>query len=502
LPFSFLYLSEYSGIVFGAYAMGDPLLIGIDVGTTSVKGALLDRRGHTQRSCSATYPTMRNAERVEQNPADWMQHVLRALTELTEGLGPSDLASIGLCSQVNTHVFVDGNGEPLLPAFVWQDGRCAMQAEQLTAMVSESDRMKWWGAPLPIDSSHVLSRMAWVKTHHPEIWAKTRWVMAPKDYCIFKLTGEVLADPMTSFGIVDGTLAYIPELLALVPGAEGRLPPLAPFTTSCGRIKSGLPAAGTRMVVGTMDAWASVLGSGVSQQGEGVYLSGTSEVVGIVSRHKVPTAGVIAFPECTGIVLHAGPTQAGGASIEWVSQLLGRTPENLSQLVSKADHNAATPIFLPHLQGERAPLWDIAARASFSGIDASMGPAEFARSVFEGVAYSVRLLLGSLEQSADCKVSALRLSGGGASSDIWCQIRADILGRPLHRVTNLNSGLVGAAMLAGIGVGVYHSIAEASKELVSVAKVFEPNIASQQKYDLGFKKFLELYAALKPFNRM
>ena len=143
-----------------------------------------------------------------------------------------------------------------------------------------------------------------------------------------------------------------------------------------------------------------MLGAGAVRDGEAAYLSGTSEVGGIVSRRRVPTPGVIAFPDCEGITLHAGPTQAGGASVAWLAALLGRSADEISALAASSDPARPAPIFLPHLQGERAPLWDIAARASFSGLDASMGAPEIARAVLEGVAYSVRLLFGALESSS------------------------------------------------------------------------------------------------------
>ena len=301
------------------------MLIGIDVGSTAVKAALYDLKGNALKIFSERYPTTRPmVGHVEQNPADWMRLVLEALQTLSDGVPSGKIKAIGLCSQVNTHVFVGESGSPLMPAMTWQDGRCATDAALLDEQIMPNEKIAWWGAPLPIDASHVLSRMAYVAKHHKEVWRDTRWVMAPKDFCILQLTGAVAADPMTNFGIIDGTLAKVPRLINLVPGAEARLPPLRGFTELVGKIRNGLPCAGTPMVTGAMDAWAGMLGAAVRDQGQCVYLSGTSEILGIVSSQKAPTAGVIAFPECEGIVLHAGPTQSGGASVEWLSRLLDR----------------------------------------------------------------------------------------------------------------------------------------------------------------------------------
>jgi xylulokinase len=229
-------------------------------------------------------------------------------------------------------------------------------------------------------------------------------------------------------------------------------------------------------------------------------LSGTSEIVGIVSRRRVPTPGVIAFPNCEGITLHAGPTQSGGASVAWLAELLGRSAEEISAFAANSAPAQRTPIFLPHLQGERAPLWDIAARASFAGLDASMGAAELSRSVLEGVAYSVRLLIEALEHSSGVSPTRLRHAGGGARSDVWCQIRADVLSRSIDRVESLNSGVVGAAMLAGTAAGVFASIEEAADRMVRLERTFQPNRDLTGHYEEGFGRYTDLYARLKGFG--
>jgi len=478
-----------------------PKLIGIDVGTTTVKAARVDLNGMVERSYASRYDTTRRAPNiVEQDAGDWIAHVQAALRELVDGLAQGELQAVGLCSHVNSHVFVAADGTPLMPAFVWQDGRCGGVAAELDSLVREEDKLKWWGAPLPIDASHVLSRMEWVKRYRPDVWRRTRWVLSPKDYCIMQLTGEVVADPMASFGVVDQNLDYIADLIDLVGGAFERLAPVRPFTSVAGVIKPGLPAAGTPMVVATMDAWSGLFGSGVLDQGDGLYLSGTSEVLGIVSEQKHPESGVIAFPRCEGITLHAAPTQAGGASMAWLSNLLGRTPNELSNLAAGINRHSTVPIFLPHLQGERAPLWNINARASFSGIDASMGPADFTVAMMEGVAFSARMAIESLQRSAGTIPVALKTAGGGMGSDIWCQIRADILARPLHRRQNLDAGVLGAAVLAGTGAQLFSSIADAAAQLVVTERVFEPDCSLREHYDYRYAKYKELYRQLEVFN--
>jgi xylulokinase len=479
--------------------MALPLLIGIDVGTTAVKAALIAVDGSVIARFSERYPTTRSApDHVEQEADDWLQRVEKALHYFAGHPAAQAVQGLGLTSQVNTHVFVDAKGKALMPAIVWQDGRCAREAASLDLQVSEAERLAWWGAPLPIDASHPLARMTHVKTQRPDIWHKTRWVLAPKDLCLLHLTGAVAADPMTNFGLIDQSLRYVPKLTGLVECAADKLPPLHAFAEPIGKVKSGLPFAGTPVVTGSMDAWAGLLGAGVSRDGEAVYLTGTSEILSIVSRARVPTPGVIAFPECEGIVLHAGPTQAGGASIEWLSRMLGRSPDELSALAGVA--TGTVPLFLPHLQGERAPVWDAASRGSFALMDTTTGAAEIARAVFEGVAYSARWLFETLEKSADCKPALIHHSGGGSASDLWCQIRADVLGRPIRRMAMRDAGVLGAALLAGVGAGLFPSIDQAARSFVVSDSTFEPEPQQTARHDARFAAYRQLYAQLKPLH--
>ena len=477
------------------------MLIGIDVGTTAVKAGLFDLKGHAVKSFTQRYPTFRPASgHVEQDPQDWMTLVNRALGALLEGLPQGAVQAVGLCSQVNTHVFVDDRGRALLPAFTWADGRCGAEALKLNAQLSEAQKLSWWGAPLPVDASHVLSRMAYIRHHHQALWGQTRWVLAPKDYCLLHLTGQVATDPMTAFGVVNQNLSLIPELLGLVEGSDIRLPPITAFTKIIGRIQTGLPGAGLPVVAGAMDAWSGLLGAGVWEDGQGCYLSGTSEILGIVSDTRVPVPGVIAFPRCEGITLHAGPTQSGGASVAWLSRLIGKSAAEISTLAASADPARPLPIFLPHLDGERAPLWDIQAQGSLSGLTSAMGMGEVCRAVLEGVAYSARLVTDSLEISAAVKPDVYHHSGGGAASDVWCQIRADVLGTPIKRMRMLDAGVLGAALMAGTGVGVFPTVQKAAKDFVLTDRLFEPDGHHHDRHNEGFARYTKLYRQLKPWN--
>jgi xylulokinase len=477
-----------------------PTLIGIDVGTTAVKAVLVDLDGNRLAEFSRPHPTHRpEAGAAEQDPADWMRSVLEALGGFAARPDLRGLAGIGICSQVNTHVFVDGNGTPVRRAITWQDGRAVGDAAAIDAKVSAEQKLDWFGGPVPIDASHALSRIAFVARTEPEAFARTRQVLLPKDYCVLQLTGAVGSDPIAAVGLVNEQ-GYIAPLLDLVPRAADLLPPLRSFTHVAGRVRTGLPCAGVPMVVGAMDAWGGMFGLGVSRDGEAMLQSGTSEIPGIVSSRVHPTTGVVLFPAYEGIRMHAAPTQSGGAALQWFSAIAGRSPAELSALVGATEPSEATPLFLPHLQGERAPIWDGATRGVFGRLDGRADTASMARAVMEGVAFSVRWAFEALESSTGMHPEVVNIGGGGSRSDVWTQIKADVLGIPLRRAAIPDSAAMGAALLAGVGAGVVGSLQDAVQRLVRFDRMFEPRRDYRALYDDRFGKFRELYATLRPFN--
>lgn len=481
--------------------MAEATLIGIDVGTGAVKAILMDLAGNALKTFARPYPTARpKPGLVEQDPRDWLDGVLAALASFGAAHDLSGLLGIGLCSQVNTHVFVGADAEPLLPAIVWQDVRCAEDAAALDQRISPEDKRAWFGGPMPIDASHALARMSYVARISPQLYARARHVLLPKDYCALKLTGAAAADPISSVGLVDSELRYLDDLIARVPGAREKLAPLRDFTSCVGTVVSGLPCSGAPVFVGVMDAWAGMFGIGVIRNGDTMYLSGTSEVLGIVSAEHVPTPGVIVFPAYRGIRLHAAPTQSGGASLDWLCTLLGRDVEDIFRLAAATPVSSSVPLFLPHLQGERAPLWDTKSRGVFARMDSATGPGELSRAAMEGVAFSARLALEAAERSAGFIVDTVNIGGGGARSDLWCQIRADALGKSLRRAAVLDAGTLGAAVLAGVGSGAMPSLQAAVDRLVSFGKTFEPTDETRGYYDERFAKYQELYMDLKRFN--
>jgi xylulokinase len=480
--------------------MARSCLVGIDVGTSAVKAILIDAAGNRLADFARPVAMSRRvAGCAEQDPADWIDGVIAALTEFVSRHDLSKLAGIGITSQVNTHVFVGSDSAPLIPAITWQDTRCAADAAALAEQVSVAQQTAWFGRPVPIDASHALSRMTYVARVHPDIYAKTRHVLLPKDYCVMQLTSAVFSDAISAVRLA-GRRGYVDELLELVPRSRDMLPELRNFHHVAGRVHAGMPCAGTPVVVGAMDAWAGMFGSGVLDDRDAMYQAGTSEILGIVSSTANQASGVIVFPPYEDIVLHAAPTQSGGAALQWLSGLLGKTPTQLSVLAAESQPGDAVPLFLPHLQGERAPIWDAASRGAFARIDSTAGAPEMARSVMEGVALSARWAFDALQKSSGRTVLLANISGGGSRSDTWCQIRADALGFALQRTAAPEAAALGAAILAGLGSDTVSGMREAVRQLVRFDRTFEPQAAYRAYYDDKFGHFQALYEALRPIN--
>ena len=458
-------------------------VIGIDVGTTAVKAAVVADDGQLYASHSGTYQITRKAGGIaEQNPEHWVQIIEKALLQFEADGYSKDIRAIGLCSQVNTHVFVDDKGSPLMPAILWQDGRASAEAAELDAKVSKAQKLAWWGTPMPIDASHALPRMLWLSRHHPELWKKTRYVMLPKDYCIFRLTGELSTDPLSNIGLTDNSLNYIDALFDLVPSARTKMLPLAGLTDRVGLVRAGFAISGKPMINGTMDAWAGLVGAGGATEQSTVYLSGTSEILGISSNTVVSTPGAIVFPEYKGVRLHAAPTQSGGDAKKWFADAFNLSFDEMSTQIARTPRGSATPLFLPQLEGERAPVWNAELRGAFLGVTRQCSTIDFARAVYEGVAMSAHWALATLESSSGIARTSVCCAGNGFRSESWSQIRADVLGVELQQMAVLEAGVLGAAMMAMAGCGIFDTIQDASSSLARVDRVFSPDTKNSKHY--------------------
>lgn len=476
-------------------------VLGFDVGTTAVKAGLLSLENDLPlRIARCPYPTRRPKPGwVEQDPTSWTAAMAECWNQLSREFGPVKLRAVGICSQVNTHVLVDDSFAPVRDAIVWQDLRAAHEAAELDARVSDAQRVAFWGGPFTIDASFSLARLEWMRRNEPDAVARARWLMSPKDYCVAAVCGAAVTDTISPIGLVGVNNEYVAGVTDLVDGAANLLPRLRSFDDSAGVVIDGncvgLPG-GVPVCVGTMDAWANIYGSGVVSPGQAMEVAGTSEIVGVLSDRVIPTPGVISFLPVRDRYLHAGPTQAGGDALRWAARCFGATIHEVLELAAQGRSTAQPLVFLPHLNGERAPLWNPDARAVFLGVSSSTELPHLALAVLEGVAFSGRQLLEACETAAGLRAHDIRLSGGGAQSPLWNSIKASAQGRTLKVLKNLESGVVGAALMGAVAAGLESSLEDAAADRVTISAEVEPDPAESSRLEHLYGVYRESYEAL------
>ncbi|HEX3778692.1 MAG TPA: FGGY-family carbohydrate kinase [Pseudonocardiaceae bacterium] len=445
-------------------------LLGIDVGTTAVKVAAFTVDGRSITAHTTGYPIHRPRPGwAQQDPLDWWQGCVRGLRAVLADLPAGSVRSIGLVSQVNTHLLVDARLRPLTPAIIWQDQRCADLARELDARFTAEEKTRIWGAPVVLDASFVGARAAWFAKEEPDAWARARWILSPKDFIGAKLTGRVATD-LSSGVRVAGADGYLPAAVGLVDGLADRLPEILPAEASLGPA-TDFHLGPAEVVVGAMDAFGAVFGTRTTQPGRGMVCCGTSLVVAGASRESLPARGVVTFPPRRGVFVHAGPTQAAGDAVRWWSQATGLS---IDEVFASASTGSPGVLFTPYLLGERAPLWDSAVRAGFLGLSSATSRADLSHAVLTGVAMSARQVLDVVEQACGAPLPSLTFSGGGARSDLWAQLHADITRRPVERLRVRDSAVLGAALLGAVGAGSYPDIDTAAAEAVATERVFLP----------------------------
>lgn len=450
-------------------------MVGIDVGTTAVKVAAFGLDGEPLANHQVGYPIHRPRPGwAEQDADDWWRAVQEGLQAIA---GRYAITATGIVSQVNTHLLVDHDLNPLTPAIIWQDQRCAEIAKELDGRFTAEDKARIWGGPITLDASFVGARAEWFARNEPEAWRKARWILSPKDFIGAKLTGRVATDLLSGVRIANAG-GYIPVAAGVTEGLWERLP----------EILEPESVLGKGLVVGTMDAFGAVFGAATTKPGRGMISCGTSLVVAGASERNVPTAGIVTFPPRDGLYVHAGPTQAAGDAVRWWSETTGLT---IPEVFDDAANGASQVIFTPYLSGERAPLWDSTLRSSFLNVSSATTRADLSRAVLEGVAMSGRHVLEFVEEACGAPMKALAFCGGGARSDLWAQIFADVLQRPIHRLRVHDAGVLGAALLGAVGAGLYPDAETAAEAAVAVAKTVLPS-KTNDLYDV----YVEIHQAL------
>ena len=495
-------------------------LIGIDLGTSGTKTVLFDAEVTPLAAATVEYPMYQPQNGwAEQDPADWWDAVQKTIKSVLQksGADAKEIAGVGISGQMHGLVMLDEAGRVLRRSIIWCDGRNGRECAQITETIG-GDRLIAITAN-PALPGFTAGKILWVRRNEPEIYAQCKHVLLPKDYIRYMLTGVYATEASDASGmnLLDVTkrdwsdemlskLKIDPSWMAKVyesPEVTGRVHKKAAEAT-------GL-AEGTIVVGGAGDNAAAAVGMGVVREGRAFTSLGTS---GVVFAHtdsvRIDPQGRVhtfcaAVPQSYTVM---SCTLAAGLSLRWMrdtlftaeaeaAKKLGVDPYiPMMEAAQKVQTGANRLIFLPYLMGERSPILDEKSRGVFFGLSAIHNKNDMLRAVIEGISYSQRACVDIL-RGMGLRLDDMLLCGGGAKSPFWRQMLADLYGCPVCTIASTEGPALGAAILAGVGAGMYASVAEACDKMISRNAPLQPDSAAGKEYEPYYELYSTLYPALK-----
>lgn len=501
--------------------MADRCVLGIDVGTSGCKILALDEKGKILGSIVEEYPCYAPQEgRSEQDPEDWWNGVKIGLNKITSSLSGQTICAVGLSGQMHGMVALDDKLRVVRRAILWNDQRTGRQCSEITEAAGGPDAL------LGITNNSMLTgytggKILWMKENEPENYAKTRWIINPKDYIRFKLSGEIATDvsDASGTGLYNVKSHEWAKDLIRKAGLEPSFFPkavestdIAGHVTKEAAVLTGVPED-TLVGGGGGDAVISTIGLGLVKPGRIGVTLGTSGVVAMGLGSFMPNPNGMLQVFCgnaPGTYSAMGVTLAAAGSYQWFRNAFGdyeiacAGSKGISAFRLLDDKAKATApcanglIFLPYLTGERAPINDPNAKGAFLGITSLHGKGHFARAVMEGVAFSLKQVY-ELIMSVNEKVASdeIVLAGGGAGSPLWRQIFADTFNLPVHTVYgSAEGGSFGAALAAGVTAGIWPDL-EATVPLIQPESKTNPIASNVPVYKAQYQKYVRYYDALK-----
>ncbi len=489
-------------------------LLGLDVSTTGSKALLIDERGGVIASHTTPHPISQPFPLwSEQDPADWWNGMVASIRAVLAQTGAADtIQAIGLTGQMHGLVCLGERDDVLRPAILWNDQRTQAECDAITATVGASRLIQLTGNRAL--TGFTAPKILWVREHEPEVYARIRHVLLPKDYIRFQLTGDYATDLADGAGMLlldvanrrwsEAVLDALDIPAAWLPKVhEG--PQVTGVVSAQAAALTGLKAA-TPVVGGGGDQAAQATGVGAVQPGIVALTVGTSGVVfaPLASYAYEPDGRLHAFCHAVPGQWHfMGVMLSAAGSLQWYRDTLA-PGEDFGAL---ADEGGQAPpgceglLFLPYLTGERTPHPDPLARGAFVGLTARHTRPYLTRAVLEGVAFGLRDSFELIKASPAALIREVRVSGGGAKSPLWRQIMTDVLGVPLVVAEAIEGAAYGAALLAGVGGGVWADVQTAAIAAVKTGARVEPG-ADAGAYEETYQLYRDLYPLLKPaFDR-
>lgn len=484
-----------------------PYLMGIDLGTSSVRAMIIRENGDIVATEGESYdvniPQPRHAE---QDPHMWWEKASRVIGRAVDasGIDPEDIAALSFSGQMHGLVCLDAKGDPVRPAIIWPDQRSAESIEKMVGICGRERLVD--NVQNAVATGFLLASLYWLRDHEPESYRRTKWVMLPKDYIKYRLSGKVLTDYSDAAGSTafdNVNLHWAWDLLDCLDLDRDKFPPCGPSTELAGNVTAEASQATglsrkTWVVNGGADQAMQAIGNGIVKDGVFASNIGTGGQVSTSMSRPVfdpllrTSSFAHALPDRWYVM---GAVLSSGLSLKWLAgNILGGADfGTLSEEAAKVPPGSGGLLFLPYLTGERTPHLDPDARAVFFGLTLGHDRSHMVRAVMEGVVYAFRDCLEViLEMGLPCK--RMIASGGGANSPLWLQIQADILGHDVHRSLVKEQACLGAAITAGVGTGLYPGFTEACAELVKFDdKVYRPIAANAPRYREGYQVYREIY---------
>ncbi|MEQ8354423.1 MAG: xylulokinase [Kiloniellaceae bacterium] len=489
-------------------------ILGLDLGAGSLKATLIDGRGTTLAEAAAPIATQTPKPGwSEQNPGDWWQALCGVVPQVLEkaALPASDIAAIGVSAGAHIAVLEDAEGRVIRPAIMWNDQRSTVEAAELHERAGEMIIARGLNRANPTWS---LCQLAWLQKHEPDAVARTEKLYIAKDWLRSRLTGDWTTDYSDALGALMSDVAsraWSPELCGLIGWDMARLPPVRQPTDIAGRVSAeaakatGL-AEGTAVVVGSNDTTVELYGAGAIAAGQGAIKLATAGVVFLACGRPEVHPPVSCYPHILpGLWYMASGINACATAHRWVRDtFFADLPREtafaeMDRLAAGIAPGADGLIFHPYLMGERAPHWDPKLRGDFIGLTLGHGRAHFARACYEGIAFALNDVLRAAKELSGADFGDMRLLGGGARSATWRQIIADVTGLTVKVPANGDASF-GAALVAGVGGGLFASPAEAVARCARITEENRPDPNRHAAYARLFGLYDEARRGLTAVN--
>ena len=479
-------------------------MLGVDIGTTAVKAAVVASEGRLLGIGSVEYPTRYPRPGwVEQDPADWWNAACGAIRSALAGAGRREVAAVCVSAQAPTLLPLDTRARPLRPALIWMDRRAEAQCARLRETLGEEVVQRVTGNR--IDPFYVAPKLVWFREHEPELRARVRVYIQATGYLVHRLTGELTLDrehaSLLSLRDLERETWSEPlcEAAGVTPDQFPRLvagDEIVGHVTDAAAEATGLAPA-TPVTGGTVDGAAAALEAGVVDEGQAAEMTGTSSVLILPSsRPRSEPAFVAMRHAARGRWLLLGAMVASGASLRWLRDLLGE--DSFEALTADAEGmppGADGLVFLPYMMGERSPIWDSHARGVFLGLTLASSRGALVRAVLEGTAFAVRHNV-EVAAATGIEVAELRSVGGAARSRLWSQIKADVIGVPVLLPETSIGAPFGDAALAAVAAGLHADVGELIRT-VRVRERFEPRPDVAERYAQVYGVYRRTYVALR-----